>query len=696
MRIMKRHYIRYLVVLWALLLLLTVSINATIAQAAPSLRVNPIWLPGQQLTSRADLSDPRTVDLQVFVTGNTQFWAVDMICQFGTSAELKTPVITWGPDWGISEINFVAYSPPGNFTNGIYRVSASRLGATTKPLGINGSNYNLLLFTITFNVADLEYPTAVYPYCYQANFLNRNGEISVYGYQEAYDLLTINVGYSIRGKATRQGNVYHHNIEVRCTNLNTNHVFTALTDYYGNYTLGGAYARSLNPLRELGTYSCEYQSKITGNEDKQYLHELVLLNLSSPDFYLMPVTLKAGDVNSVASPDLIDNHDFSMVTSNWAGAAYLGANAAGDVQGDGYINQVDLAIVTGNVTLGDAPPLRSGRVGYGMARDYDATFPNSHIWWGAARAGAVQLWVPATYATRDFWPAVSPNGKEVVYTGLGLDNQHRLFVSSAEYPGAVPLTPYYAFTKPSFAPSWSTDGKRIAFICSWKDAVSGYEYNEGDVCVMNRGDALGTTLTTIGTKAKIYPPAWVNDTTLIYAGLPSNTLCPNKLCFYDIERNQSGVVPLSAVSGANRADMPVIQQHPTGQYLFYRYYDNGATAYTVRVGTVSYSAGVFTGGVTGALVNGSHEVVDNTTGVDYYAVSPSLDVMFYTFNALEFRNLIQTALGSNFTWDPPAIHYVDGFTGNPNSVIGTNFLWDGNLSNPTLLHAYRATFDWMP
>ncbi len=697
---MKRLTQRFTTFLLAWVLLLALSLPV-IAQYSLII-VDPLWQPGEQLTSIS--GDARTVELQIFGQGNVQFWAVDLTCGTGFGTELLNPVITWGPEWGTKNVDFYEYLPVNFYQFGSLKASATRIGADKTPMGLNGADYDMLLLTIKFDVGDLANNTSIYPYC-SFTFLNRNGEVLVYGTQYNYDLLALTVGYNIRGKVVRQGYFAHNNIEVACLNVASNTTYTTFTDYYGNFSFGGAYFKTANPLRDKGLYRCTFTSKINGTtEDALYLQERAEIDLQTADYYLLPVKLKAGDIDRAGGQvNVVNINDLALVTANWSGFNYVTPYSTGDATGDGYINQNDLAVVSSNVGRTDTTPPAYGHVIYGLARDLNGTFPNSRLWWGDRNAGEVQT---ALFSyNRDFWPAVSPDGSNMVFTRIDYLGRHHLYRSSLEYPYGVQFTPA-SFTREAFAPSWATDGKRIAFICSLPLNSSGainsggtYVYNEGDVCVLNTSDLYGNSLVIAREDAKVYPPAWFNNTMFIYAGTPSNTVCPNRLCYYDFATNTGGLVNIGGLNVNDRVDMPVIANYNGTNYLFYRYYNSTSQIYNVRVGKITYTSGVIGGGVTAALTNGAHENVDNTTGADYYAVSPTLDVMYYLFNSYTFKNVLNQNLPmiGDFSWSSATNHIVDGFVGNPNASSGSEgVLWNGNLGDPTLLHAYRATMDWLP
>ncbi len=677
-----------------LLMLLTVWLILPTSAQRPELNVIALWTPIEQLTSRPDLSDTRTVDLQLYVQGNVQFWAANINCTIGRS-ELSNATLTWGPDWGVDGTDFTSF-PTANFfdeATATFEATATRLGADNAPLGVNGQNYVQLLLTLTFEVNDLDRDTSVSVRCRTLDFLNRNGETVQRGRLSRSDRLELLIGYTIEGSVLHQGSRDHENITVTCTHdpSGSATAYNTLTDRRGEYTFGGAKDKA-TALRDQGLYECEFDSPFA-----TFLSSTLFLNLDTPNYFLLPVTLRAGDF---VSDDIIDLvNDVVTVTGNWGSS--VPDFTLGDANGDGDVDEADLAIVSANVDWSATTP--ADHILYSLARDYQSPFPNSKVWWGDILAGPTTA-LDSRSRTRDFWGMMSPDGTEVVQTSIdSRTGQHHLYIADTERGSARQFTPRRDFDWESLAPSWSPNGERIAFICSWQDAVSGYEYNEGNICVMNRDDTTGNSLTVIipsgqmQTEAKIFPPTWYDDNTLIYAGLSNHTLCPDQLCFYDFAgTTPHGVISQTEVTGDDVADMPSVINHYGGTtYLFYRFYDDSGDTYDLRAGDVMYNrvTAVWSGSVTGAL-GASHVTISNTTGVDYYDVSHLLDVMFYEFGDDDFQTMLNTG---GLAWNAPILHYVDSYAGSPITVIGGfGAIWNGDLNQPTELHAHRATIDWIP
>src|SRR5690606_10696589 len=202
------------------------------------------------------------------------------------------------------------------------------------------------------------------------------------------------------------------------------------------------------------------------------------------------------------------------------------------------------------------------------------------------------------------------------------------------------------------------------------------------------------------TGVKIYPPAWFDNNVIIYAGTPNNSNfnCQRTLCFIDLATGASGEVVASLlVDGNDVADMPGVGSLTDGsKALFYRFDDGTSNSLLVRP-IISYtgSFGV-DAAVTVATPSGGNDI-------DFYNVSPMMDVMYYesTITNGVFRTLdVFTSLDFNVNgtlssddWTNVGDHRVDGFVGNiTTSTFGG--AWSG--TGPTVYHAQRATFDWVP
>jgi len=689
-----------------IVLVLLLPIQPAAAQVRPQMNILANWTPDQQLTSI--VGDDRFVDLQLIVQGNVQFWAVDVACNIGRSGELTLvdftlPESTWGT------VGSDAFSVPdeGNlgalFSNGTLAFTATRIGASNTPVGENGADYSLLVATARFQVNDLDTNVSVAATCRTINFLNRDGQVVTRGRQTRVNNLDVLIGYTLEGTILRQGSRTHDNIEVTCEHLGTATILTTLTDRRGTFRFGGARNTSDIPnlLREFGLYECTYISKLNGiAEDTQFLQSRTLLNLTSPAQVLLPVVLGVGDF---AQSNLIDLADLNAVTGAFGPSEAYGP---GDANGDRRVDASDVAIVASNVDLNDTTPLLEEHVIYGLGRDFDPRelFPNSKIWWGTPQAGQANELINSR--TRDFWPQVSPDGMEVAYVSVNArSGQHELFIGNTSRGRGAPFRFPRTFSDDILAPSWSPDGNRLAFICTTGANDQGFLFNEGDICLVNRDDRGGNTLVRLNVNTEIFPPAWLSyDADIGTAEIEQAFLLiyaeNNQLKFYDLGTGATGSIPDTGVA----SDMPVVVNHFSGDsFLFYRFDNSGTNE--LRVALLEYDpasgfAALGAAGQTGGTTNPKHMIVDSSANVEYYDVSPLLDIMFYDSSFFDFNNLdyngtnIIGAGGDN--WASGTIHSVDSFIGNPNTVFFGGGLWNGDESLATELHAHRATFDWIP
>lgn len=699
-----------------LALILLILLSTSVAAQFPRMTTYVTWTPDRQLTSIT--GDDRYVTMDLFVSGNVQYWAVNITCNIGNGQQL-TPVrasdntptndpdvfVNWGADWGTEDTDFVdfgTYNPAIGQLNAV----ATRVGASNTPLGSSGVDSTELLYRVKFRVNSLTFNTQVFVNCFINEFLDRNGNVAFRGFQTRTPNLFIYTGYTLRGKALRQGATNHSAIEVTCINYPNGigqpagNSYVTNTDFAGNFrfdaiTVGGN-------LRDFGMYECTFRSKLSGTYDTQFLEPSVILNLTTPDYYMLPVYVRPGDYNAPAGT--IDASDITRITSNWNTFQSIFVN--GDANGDTRVNNRDLTLVAANVGLGDGI---TSHLVYGLGRDFDTrfTYPNSKIWWGTPESGGVTPLINFT-ATRDFWPQVSPDGTQVAF--IGVDNfsgQRRLWIGDTIFGRAVLSSPFNGLPWQLLAPSWSPDGNRLAMVCSTDGTSSGYVVNEGNLCIQQSGDRISSTLNVIQLsgrrlKTKIFPPAWLNESVIIYAGHADDPVCANTLCFYDIQNSHVGAVEGVQVlaNGSDRADMPIITHYNNQSYLAYRFYDSGATTYTLRMAELTYDSDTqtFSGGVdVVAGANNTHVIVNNSAGVDYYAVSPDLDILFYQLDALNFYQLSGEPATN---WTLTNTFAVDAMIGNPNYLTadfgGSAVLWDGDITKPTPLHAERMTFDWIP
>lgn len=710
---------------WLTTIFLLMMVSPVLAQFRPVMNVYVNWTPDTTLSSSG--ADEHYVDAEFYVDGNVQFWAVEIQCNFGNGTQLifeNTTDLVFSDPWS-TDGSFVqtgtadttqAENSVGRYydSRGLFGFTASRVGVTSLPMGVNGSDYTLLVARARFKVADLIVNTPVQAICRVMNFLDRDGNIAVRGRQTRINGLQVFVGYTLSGSVLRQGTRTHVNTQVTCTfdpDGAATPVYTTMTDIRGNFRFGGAtQITQPNLLRDYGLYLCEFQSHLDGvSPDNAILTGQTYFSLNSPSMSLLPIILRSGDFDN---SNLIDLSDIALVTSNFNNIGFTPLTN-GDANADGRVDAADLAIVTGNDDFTDPNP--SDHMIFSMGRDFDARaiFPNSKIWWGTPTSGQVYSLVLRSL-TRDFWATLSPDGLEIAYVSVNArTGQHTLAFGTVAGGRGIPIRPPRTFTDHMLAPSWSPDGNRLAFICTPDDVAgnNGLRYNEGDICIVNREDRTLATLFNLGVDARIFPPTWMpygpndNDYLIIY-GATDGTVR-----YFDLAQQTQGVVPLydDGAGADNIYDMPIFQRNiRTGtNYIAYRYNLDGSSDPYIRIGTLFYDGTNFSGAATGLVDGSAHFALNgtaDTTGVDFYDVSPQLDIVFYhSYNYIIANPGLASALDAYFTVDSnggfvsaPIVHYADGFIGNPVTETINGGIWSGSYNVPTMLHAQRATIDWVP
>ena len=731
---MKVSFARQFGLLGLLTLFLLLVIQPVTAQVTPLMYLYVNWTPDEQLTSYDDdgstvieADEERYVSAQIYIDGNVQFWAVDVTCRMGSGNELELVDITFPQGtWGVSGTDYF-HAPlttneiltrynqsPGG---GTLAFTLTRIGNTTTPVGTNGVNYTLPIANVRFKVKDRVADALVATACTSVRFLDRNGRLAMVGRQGTFTQLYVRVGYALRGTAYRQGATNHSNILVSCEHLATGIVEQAHTLINGVFSFGGAVLTTQpNHLRNYGLYRCTYQSDMNRSftvdgTDDQFLESVSYINLTTPKYQLMPVTVRSGDFDG---SNTIALADFNAITGSYGQLATLPFDD-GDANGDRLINQSDLALVAGNVDLSDAvEPVSAEHALYSLGTDYNTLypFPNSRVQMGTPNSGEITR-RNIRSASRDFWATLSPDGSEYAFISQNrITKVHSLYIGNMLNGIGVPFRLPVGFQYPeSLAPSWSPDGGMLAWVCTYNqvgaagEPLGGYQLNQGALCYANRGDLLANTVTVVDSSIdSIFPPAWFSYPYEDGIGFAIIYSDGGALRYYDLVSNTSNVVG-DLTSGA---DMPVVVNHHTGDsYLFYRY-DNGGT-YQLRVAKLELgNTYTNTGGLAftsfGAVGTAEHKVVEDTSGVDYYDVSEFMDIMLYDdlagFNTINVyfsaAPTVEPDLATH-TWAAAAEpHYVDGNIGNPTQDSLGFGEWDGNNDTPTFLHAHRVTFDWVP
>jgi hypothetical protein len=717
---MKKQFWRFVL----LLAILSASLQFVNAQVRPAMAVYAVWTPDKQLTSIT--GDDRYVDLQIYAQGNVPFWAVNISCTVGTPAQLDlVGTLSFPSAWGnladgLGGDDGYYYSPQTDAAlysgTGVLAFTATRVGTNNSQLGMNGQDYTQLITTARFKVQNLAANATVTVNCTTMEFIDRNGAVVFRAAQTRLNNLMIYVGYTLTGSVRRQGTTSHSNIEVTCGLLSNfdstkRTVFTTAT---GGFSFGGA----ASVLRHLGVYRCTFESEfVQGVPNSQILLGYMDFDMDTAIKNLLPVTLRTGDANNSGT---IEFSDVTSVAA--ANGANVGAFGSNDMNGDGIVNRLDIIFPAGNMGLSDSPNgLLSEHVLYGLGRDRTATivFPNSRIWLGTPNSGDLVNF-NARGTTRDFWPTLSPDGSSVAYISQTGTAKHKLATLAVNTGISTPFNFPLSFAYDAFAPSWSPDGNRIAFICATNSANSGYLYNQGDICIINVVDRTGARINRLNVQSRIFPPTWLSyDTDTLTAGEQTGYVLlyggvDGDIHYYDLVDSAHGTLAFDAgtVSSADIVDMPVISKYlySFDTYLAYRYNDTGDGLYDphVRIGTIAYNGTAFSAGVVGVLDADHVSLAASTTGVDYYDVSPGLDIMFYreyNFAKANFPSqdpyLMVTLPHDNnsiLAWLAPINHIPDSSVAHPVNTtdVGTIIYNPASPNFPSYLHVWRMSFDYVP
>jgi hypothetical protein len=756
----KHSFFPRLLVLAATLLLFSVFLAPALAIDAPKITIVPSWRPGATLDS-IDLGTPnqldvgddfRYVDAEIYVTTSVPFWAVQMTCTVSAAAltSYETPnnadtdpgndvePVLWGNAWGPTN-EYTAVVDPFNPATGARTFTATRLG-NVSPVGSNGVTTTFLLATLRYRVKDITTPSATSPFNCTSTFLNKNGNpVLPTTTFTAPPNLNIFTGYTISGSIGYQARTKPTGISVQCDGPDdvdpAPEITIPVSPTDGKFSYSG--------VRSQGQFTCYYYGHTVsagpGYAPDIYLAGKTFFNLTGQSYGLLPVTLYGGNLSRNGTDtdqdptfghedEKINGLDLFEVTTHWNQTS-----AAGDINGDGKTDKADLAILASNYNGSEL--IDSRHMLFSLPRDFDFT-QNSRIWVGPVWAGSVTPFVPGPAAPnkgRDLWPALSPDGKTLAFTrDLGTNNVGLYLapVNNGVVGTPARLTPANA-TYSAFAPSWSPDGTRLAFVCSWFDdgspgtlgndaRATGFLADQGDLCVIdaNGRNFKNFTPKSGDAKARIYPPAWISNQELAYGGASDsekvkNSVCSDTICYLNLQLNYSskadGSSPddfLAGGSGTTQgADMPVYRNG----VLFYRFSDGTAQNPNTRVirwadisdGTVP----TYTPWASVATPQFHTDLVYNNgvpvaTNVDYFTVGQnSWDIIFYgpggnSWTRALFKGGTLAGLPT-LEWNAPLpSNSVDDTVGNP-AAPDTEF--DPNTDNDaSYLAAWRNTVDWVP
>jgi hypothetical protein len=763
--------IRFGILLFTLIMLSAATVSPALAVDKPAIDVSVVWRPATQLTTIDHDSDNiwddvdsdtnwygpadddfRYVEAEIYVTTSVPFWAVDLTCTVDpdvlvgyTNVDTSgSPVenhddqdmLVWGDAWddrgGPSE---AGNSGVYNGATGEMDLTATLTGDWHEPLGFYGYTDTFLLATLRYKTASLADSDDTDIRC-SGRFLNRDGEDVAkpkFAKGTSLDVLT---GYTINGTISYQG----YSKMPRGSEPTVDCVWdmgeSSETHYPGTADSSGVWSVT---TRVRGHYDCFFEGQVPspgGGGYPQHLlaREGVSLGWSYytewyTDFYFLPVELKDGnvDVTPSSQPHCYSDYrgeqgqdvydfDLTAVTTSYE------INAGGDANGDGWTDEEDLAIV--GASYGYCEDDHVDHLIYDLPRDYDA-YQNSRIWLGDYRpqaTGVTQL-VPGPKEGRDLWATLSPDGTRVAFVrseydrSLGAD-RYGLYVAdvTGSKPKATAILPKdFSFYDGAFAPSWSPDGQRIAFVCSWYYHGSGHLYpmSYGHLCLI---DADGGNFQVLKDPdngddwvyTQIWPPAWDDTYKLVFAhnyGGGSNIyryfLDTNSLTLYD-----DPDIPGNSNDIPNGSDMPIVHSG----HLTYRYESGGdRTLRWARINCETYSwpypcviddySDPNTAGWSGyphtdVMYDTGGGVYDHlSTDVDYYEIEPGGNalVLYETGGYQFWLHWVETWHGTYPTdwpeWRDPSsapVFWLTGQVGNPSCSGGP----------PCDLFALRNTVDW--
>jgi hypothetical protein len=521
-------------------------------------------------------------DLSFSLLSNVSFWTMQITCTqtpntalsfytfdaFGLSTanpgDNIAPYVQ-GTIWGIDSISPIVQ--PNNTTGGFSVTMSRQNNPGAVMIGENGVERTYGMGTMrlrvrpqlnapTNNANSTTYNQSITVAC-TANLLDRLGRSLGTVTSLPITPLRVIAGYSIRGQVQYQGLTSHLGIQVTCEESATSILLgDTETNTMGDWVLNGV--RVINP----GAIDCLYWSNRSNptefnNTNDAYLAQVSYGTLRYGDFQFLPVRLVTGNVD--AKPPVnstVDSLDIAAVTAAFdspVGTSYR----AGDTNGDGLVNRVDLALVTNN--LGLSAPAFWGMYGAHFILSAQMTPTNilqdSRISINLEPSNrsnvAFGQFVPGT--NRDFWATLSPNGQQLAFVraiGTGAALRYVLHIApitNGMVGTPVRVTPATGWNYDDLAPSWSPNGTMLAFICSAvpTSGARPHENNRGNLCVV---DTTGRNLRALSNiVTKVSAPAWRNDTQIFFdAPSASGGLCDNTICLSSLYGNVNFIANLPA------------------------------------------------------------------------------------------------------------------------------------------------------